>query len=164
METGYGIMSFSNTHPSKGEPIFCDEPQRWPSIKNTIRGKVVASPKSKPWWILRICLCMWFVHAPKVLQLRTNQLFDFCRFVWVIELLVTLPNPHPKAPACPFTPKVLQAKERAPTPYAFVVFTLGSHLNPSRSLGVRHSATNWLGLYYVTTARWMGFCNVFYAS
>ncbi len=29
----------------------------WPCTKNTIRGKVVASPKPGPWWILWICVC-----------------------------------------------------------------------------------------------------------
>jgi hypothetical protein len=35
----------------------------WPSTKNTIRGKVVASPKFGPWWVLWIhgCPCS-FVH------------------------------------------------------------------------------------------------------
>jgi hypothetical protein len=37
----------------------------WPSIEYTIKGKVVASPKSKPWWILWICVYPWFVCAPK---------------------------------------------------------------------------------------------------
>ncbi len=46
----------------------------WPSIENTVRGKVVASPKSKLWWVLWICVCPWFVRAPKVLELCTNQL------------------------------------------------------------------------------------------
>jgi len=35
------------------------------------------------------------------------------------------------------TPKVMQAKERAPTPYYFDVFTLDLHLSLSRSLGAR---------------------------
>jgi hypothetical protein len=53
-------------------------------------------------------------------------------------MFITLPSPHPGAPACPSTLKVLQARERALTPYSFDVFTLDSHLNLSRSLGVRH--------------------------
>ncbi len=46
----------------------------WPGIKNTIRGKVVASPKSRPWWVLWFFVCSWFVCALKVLQLCINQL------------------------------------------------------------------------------------------
>jgi hypothetical protein len=46
----------------------------WPNTKNTIRWKVMASPKFKPWWILWVCVCLWFVHAPKMLQLCINQL------------------------------------------------------------------------------------------
>jgi hypothetical protein len=37
----------------------------WPNIKNTVRGKVVATPKTRSWWVLWICVCPWFVHAPK---------------------------------------------------------------------------------------------------
>jgi hypothetical protein len=44
-----------------------------PSTNNTIRGKVVASPKSGPWWVLWVHVCMWFVYAPKMSQLCTNQ-------------------------------------------------------------------------------------------
>ncbi len=47
----------------------------WPSWKGTeykIRGKVVVSPKSKPWWILWVRGCLWLVLAPKVLKLCTN--------------------------------------------------------------------------------------------
>jgi hypothetical protein len=46
----------------------------WPSIKNTIRGKVVVSPKSRPWWILWVRVNLWFVCAPKMIQLCINQL------------------------------------------------------------------------------------------
>ncbi len=55
----------------------------WPGIKNTIRGKVVASLKSRPRWVLWICVCMWLVHAPKVLQLLINQLI-----VWFVQVRV----------------------------------------------------------------------------
>jgi hypothetical protein len=44
-----------------------------PSTENTIRGKVVASLKFELWWVLWIRVCPWFVHAPKVIQLCTNQ-------------------------------------------------------------------------------------------
>jgi len=40
---------------------------------NTIRGKVVASPKFEPWWVLWIYVYPWFIHAPKVLWLCINQ-------------------------------------------------------------------------------------------
>jgi hypothetical protein len=34
----------------------------WLIIKNTIRGKVVASPKSGMWWVLWVGVCTWFVR------------------------------------------------------------------------------------------------------
>jgi hypothetical protein len=46
----------------------------WRSIKYNIKGKVVASPKSGPWWVLWVRGCPSFVLAPKVLQLCIDQL------------------------------------------------------------------------------------------
>ncbi len=43
-------------------------------IENTIWGKVVASPESRPWWVLWIQSHLWLVLTPKVLQHSTNQL------------------------------------------------------------------------------------------
>jgi hypothetical protein len=70
---------------------------QWPS---TLRGKVVASPKFGPWWVLRVLwvrVCPWFIRAQKCSNYAvTNVLFSLCRSVWVIDLLVNLPNPIPK--------------------------------------------------------------------
>jgi hypothetical protein len=44
------------------------------------KGKVVVSPKSGPWWVLCVHVCLWFVCAPKVLQLCINQL------VWFLQV------------------------------------------------------------------------------
>jgi hypothetical protein len=46
----------------------------WPSCtKYTIRGKVVASPKSRLWQVLWVRGCLWFILAPKVFKLCINQ-------------------------------------------------------------------------------------------
>jgi hypothetical protein len=45
----------------------------WLGTEYTIRGKVVDSPKSGPWWVLWVYVCPRFNLAPKVLQLCTNQ-------------------------------------------------------------------------------------------
>jgi len=70
-------------------------------IKYTTRGKVVACFNFGPWWILWvlwICVCSWFIHAPKCFNYAlTNLLFGLCRSVWVIESLVNLHSPHPEA-------------------------------------------------------------------
>jgi hypothetical protein len=55
----------------------------WRGTKYIIRGKVVASPKSRPWWILWIWITPWLVLAPKVLKLCINQLV-----VWVVQVRV----------------------------------------------------------------------------
>jgi hypothetical protein len=44
----------------------------WRGIEYTIRGKVVASPKSGPWWVLWVWVCPWLVVASKVFKLCTN--------------------------------------------------------------------------------------------
>jgi len=46
----------------------------WRGTEYTTRGKVVASPKSGPWWVLWVRICSWFILAPKVLQLCVNHL------------------------------------------------------------------------------------------
>jgi hypothetical protein len=97
----------------------------WPCTKNTIRGR---------WWLPpssgrgESCESM-FAHGLSMHQKCSNYalinlLFSFCKSVWIIDLLVTLPNPHPGAPTCPSTPKVLQAREHTPTAYPSIVFTL----------------------------------------
>jgi hypothetical protein len=62
-------------------------------------------------------------------------------YVYLCESLmrVTLPSPHPGAPTRPSTPKVLRARERAPTLCSFTIFTSDSHLSSSKSLGVRQN-------------------------
>jgi hypothetical protein len=66
----------------------------WPSTKYTIRGKVVASPKSRSWWVLWVRICPWLVLTSKVFQMCTNQLIVWFVQVRVNEwLLVILPNP-----------------------------------------------------------------------
>jgi hypothetical protein len=61
----------------------------WLGAKNTIRGKVVASPKSRPWWVLWVHVCPWFVRAPKMFKLHTNLLV-----VWFVQVRVS------NEPAC----------------------------------------------------------------
>jgi hypothetical protein len=57
----------------------------WRGITYTIRGKVVVSPKSGPWWVLWVWVCPWLVLAPKVLQLCTNQLVVWFVQIWVSD-------------------------------------------------------------------------------
>jgi hypothetical protein len=56
----------------------------WRGTKYTIRGKVVASPKSKLWWVLWVWVHPWFILAPKVLKLCTKQLV-----VWFVQVHVS---------------------------------------------------------------------------
>ncbi len=81
-----------------------------------------------------------FVHDSSVHKSYSNfalanLLFGLCKFVWVIDLLVNLPSPHPRAPTCPSTPKVLWAKERALTPSPSIVFIFGFIVESIKELG-----------------------------
>jgi len=56
----------------------------WPGIEYTIRGKVVASPKSESWWVY-VCSCL--IRAPRFSNYTlTNLWFGLCRSVWVIDV------------------------------------------------------------------------------
>jgi len=69
----------------------------WLGTKYIIRGKVVASPKFGSWWVLWVCVCSWFIHAPKCYNYAlTNLLFSLCMSMWVSEVFVNLPSPIPK--------------------------------------------------------------------
>jgi len=57
--------------------------------------------------------------------------------MWVIDWLVILLSPYPETPACPSTPKVLWAKECAPTLYPSVVYTFKLIVESTKELGVR---------------------------
>ncbi len=52
--------------------------------RDNYKGEGVASPKSEPWWVLWVYVCLWLVCAPKVFQLRTNQLV-----VWFVRVCVS---------------------------------------------------------------------------
>jgi len=111
----------------------------------------VASPKFGLWWVLWIQVCLWLILTPKCSNYSLmNLLFGLCRSVWVSDYLWFF-HCHPEAPTCPSTFKVLQVRERAPTPYISTIFTLNSHLNLSRSLGAPHerckqNKSNWRDL------------------
>jgi hypothetical protein len=86
----------------------------WPSVEYTIRGKLVASPSpgrgESCESMLARCESM---HQKCSNSALTNLLFGLCRSVWVIDLVVNLPRPHPGALARTSTPKVLWARECA---------------------------------------------------
>jgi len=105
----YGLPKLRDTQFSGQNDIWVQAP--WPSIKNIIRGKVMASPKSGLWWVLWVRACPWLVDAPKCFNhALTNLLFNLCRFMWIIDSFVTHCSPHPKAPAHPSTLKCYELK------------------------------------------------------
>jgi hypothetical protein len=102
------------------------------------KGKVVASPKSRPWWVLWICVYPWLIRAPKSSNYAlTNLLFGLCKSVWVSEVLVNLPNPIMEFQHAPLPPKCCKPRG-APQLLLLSIFSpLDLQLNPSKSLQVR---------------------------
>jgi hypothetical protein len=47
------------------------------------KGEVVASPKSKLWWVLWVWSCPWLIQTPKMLKLCSNQLV-----LWFVHIRV----------------------------------------------------------------------------
>jgi hypothetical protein len=115
----------------------------WPDTEYIIRGKVVAPPKFGPWWVLWVYVCSWLVRAPKCFNhALTNLLFGLCKSMWIIELLVNLPNPIPKLKQTPLPPKCYEPRSVPQLLFLALFSPLDSQLSPSRSLGVRHSQLN----------------------
>ncbi len=78
--------------------------------------------------------CPWLVLTPKMFQLCINHLvLVLWSFVWVIEAcqFFLVPSWNSNTPLYPS--KVLQARERSSIPCFSTIFSLDSHLNPSRS-------------------------------
>jgi len=84
---------------------------------------------------------MWLVLTPKVFQLCTNHfMLVLCKSVWVDKgcQLFIVPSCSSSTPLYPS--KVLWVRERALTPYCFVVLCLGLTFESLKELGVHHLA------------------------
>jgi hypothetical protein len=83
--------------------------------------------------------CLWLILAPKVLELCSNHLaLVLCRSVWVDKACQLFLVPSRSSSIALYPSKVLRTKERASTPYFFVVFYLGFTFESFKELGVRH--------------------------
>jgi hypothetical protein len=106
----------------------------WRASKYTIKGKVMASPKSRPWWVLWVQGYLWLILTPKVLQLCTNHLvLVLCRFVWVIEAYQFSLVPSRSSSTFLYPSKVMRAKEWPQLLVLSFFSVWDSHLSPSRS-------------------------------
>ncbi len=72
-----------------------------------------------------------------------TNLFGLCMSVWIINPLVICLNPHPKAPTRPFTPEMLQARERNPTPSPSTIFTFGLTVESIKEFGGASPSKKW---------------------
>jgi hypothetical protein len=132
----YRLWQFRNSHLGVSRQKAIWMWASWRGTEYTIRGKVVASPKSRPWWVLWVWVCPWLVLAPKMLQLCTNQLFVWVvQIEWMINCLSFFIVPSWSS-SMPSTPS--KCYEPRNMPCFSVVLNLDSHLSPLRSLGVRH--------------------------
>jgi hypothetical protein len=96
----------------------------WLGTEYIIRGKVVASPKFGPWWILRVHVCPWFVYAPKCSNSAlTNLLFDFCRSMWALNCL-SIFLVLSQSSNMPFYPRSAASQKMNPNSFSFHCFHL----------------------------------------
>ncbi len=79
--------------------------------------------------------CDLSVHEKCSNYALTNLLFGLCKSVLIIDLLVILFSPHPRAPTCPSTHEVLQVREHTLTPYPSIVLTFGPVVEFIKELG-----------------------------
>jgi len=100
----------------------------------------VVSPKFRSWWVLCgyvsfMYVCGSSMHQKCSNHALTNLLFKLCRFVWIIDMLVIHPSPHPKTLTRLFTPKCYELMN-VPQFLLLLLFSfLDSHLSLSRSVG-----------------------------
>jgi hypothetical protein len=107
----------------------------WPGTKHTIRRKVVASLKSRPWWVLWVRVCPWLVCAPKCSNYAlTNLLFGLCKSKWVIELLINLSSPF-QSSNTPFYPQSVASQGVCPNSFSSYCFTFGLEVYSVKELG-----------------------------
>jgi hypothetical protein len=96
----------------------------WLGTKYIRRGKVVASPKSGPWWVLWVHVCPWFVHAPKCSNSTlTNLLFDFYRSMWVLNCLLIF-LVLSQSSSMPLYPRSVASQRMSPNSFSFHCFHL----------------------------------------
>jgi hypothetical protein len=89
---------------------------------------VVASPKSGLWWVSWIQVCMWFILAPKVFQLCTNQLVIwFCANPWVIKCLSFCLVPSRSSSMLLYPSKCYELGS-VPRLFALSLFSLHTHI------------------------------------
>ncbi len=95
----------------------------WPTIDNTIRRKVVASPSlGHDEFCEFVFACGSSMHQKCSTYALTNFLVGLCRSMWIIDLLVTHPNPHLGAPTHPSTPWSVASQRTCPNSLSFRCF------------------------------------------
>jgi hypothetical protein len=86
-----------------------------------------------------MCVYPWLVCAPKCYNYAlTNLLFDLCKFMWVIELLINIFSPIPELQHTLLPPKCYEPGSAPILLLLSLCSPLDSQLNPSKSLRVCH--------------------------
>jgi hypothetical protein len=108
-------------------------------VENTILGKVVVSPESRPWWVLWIQSRSWLVITLKVFQKVNKQIcwLVWYRFEWVTKSLslFLVPSWSFNTPLYPLL--MLRVRNVPRAPNNSDVYYLRPILGLSRSLGAR---------------------------
>jgi hypothetical protein len=102
---------------SCGSPNFGNTGTKWhlgacPIARHKVcyKGEGDGFPKFGLCWVLWVRVCLWLIRAPKCSNYAlTNLLFGLCRHVWVIKLLVNLPNPIPELQHALLPPKCYES-------------------------------------------------------
>jgi len=98
----------------------------WLGTKNNMRGKVVVSPSSSRGESCEFVVAHGLTMHQKCSNYAlTNLLSGLSKSVWIIDPLVTCPNPHPGIPTHSSTPEILRTKECTSTHYPSTIFTFG---------------------------------------
>ncbi len=126
----------------------------WPGTKYTIRGKVVASPKFGPWWVLWVRVAHdSSEHQTCSNYALTNLLFSLCMSVWVNKLLVNLLSPIPKLQHAPLPPKCCKPRSM-PQLLTLLLFSFQIHIWIYQGVWERINYTNILINIFTNLPKW----------
>ncbi len=96
----------------------------------------MTSPKSRLWWTLWVCVCLWLVSARKWCNYGlTNLLFGLGTSMWVSDVLVNLTNIILEFQHTFLPPKWCEPRSTPQLFFPFVIFTFGLAIESIKEFG-----------------------------